>query len=868
MGALYQHHLLYGTSEIGRRHKDFANRNLFISRVILNRTNQIRTPKQVGSRLQQLRGTTRDERVIRILNRGYVDEEEVKALAMLLPSMTTAVNGAAINGELIEVSVVVELESGRYPSPCPEIILEPSVQSVQLRTLVDFQPQTRLFGQMDPSVVLLSPVALVVYSTFEVFKDSKPYWTSSTLLVSDGLQNGQWRYSTSVALELWSVISALPSRSGGKWIEWTVLHTIFRADPTSVRQRAPFAELSYKFEAPNVIGSEDRLGPQTVSDGEEDSSLLQAAPQFCTAIGSGNMQLQNASFQSLHCWNEVGLSLEDGDGSQIDHVTSNEYFMRHDPEKPMGAIMVCTSARLNNLHFTIYIFRSRRDLLARSFFMFNAFPYFHQGDYFHVYIHILTGDFLHTFHARHLTQYDFPPDIAYYPNVSGDASIIIAAGQGCSHVTRRDGRKVYWLLVPPFTQIVSERDFTTRNMRMRLVDWPYADRHEQVFYELKTEDILCAAYLGCFDARRYHPARCEYVVHRVFADKFIHRGVYLIAPSAWRGRAKVVERVSSGSVTSCLECVLPTGRVICVRVLDRMVVMDEGPLFTSMLEEERRSYREDRRPSPYPLTQPLRALAQSMAREEYEFRRARRHERFAALRAVSIGGIVRTWSGTTMTLDDRSPSPGSNIESAGFFDEQGSSSVSGVAEEVDAVDASLEEGLVLSPFPVFALASEPQPPGARDVQDRVDFCGRILIEVVAADYLEFPSGLLIVRYAVIEPRTVGILKKDGRARLIGMHCQTVRLAKNHGPALDRPLCVTIECVPEDGEGPSVILLASNILVHPAFLAEPFPNDTFIGSGPDCRVEELHHLDAVHPARNIDPSLFRPSVRSQVVGITL
>ncbi|KAJ7227360.1 hypothetical protein GGX14DRAFT_348199, partial [Mycena pura] len=59
--------LIHGERERSRGLKKVLNRNKFISRFILDATNQVRTSKQVSSRLQQLRGTTQDERGKRFL---------------------------------------------------------------------------------------------------------------------------------------------------------------------------------------------------------------------------------------------------------------------------------------------------------------------------------------------------------------------------------------------------------------------------------------------------------------------------------------------------------------------------------------------------------------------------------------------------------------------------------------------------------------------------------------------------------------------------------------------------------------------------------------------------------------------------------
>ncbi|KAJ7178817.1 hypothetical protein C8R43DRAFT_942417 [Mycena crocata] len=337
MEGLYQHRIFYGPYEVARRHKRSANRNVFISRVILDMTNQIRTPKQVGSRLQQLRGTTRDDRVLRILNRGIIHEEELKALLVTRPSTATAVNGMAKNGEVLRVSLVVALQSARYPSLPPEIILEPSVQSIQLRTLAEFQPQTRLFWQMDPSVVLLSPIPLVLHSIFEVFMNRKPYWVSPTLLVPDGFQNGQRRYSTSIAMDLWSIVSALPRCSGDR-IEWTILHTIFRLDSGGGRQRAPFAELSYKFEPPHTVPKANCNAAGRVL------SSLHGWNGDGSSEGHGITSESDSKFlanvpvcSSREKYNDFPVPMPDGFSICLPQDDAAEYSIRHDLKKPMGA---------------------------------------------------------------------------------------------------------------------------------------------------------------------------------------------------------------------------------------------------------------------------------------------------------------------------------------------------------------------------------------------------------------------------------------------------------------------------------------------------------------------------------------------------
>ncbi|KAJ7170866.1 hypothetical protein C8R43DRAFT_1231587 [Mycena crocata] len=252
--GLFHHSLLYvdGTERAHER-KKIINRNSFISKFIFETTNQIRTAKQVGSRLQQLAGTTRDDRVIRILRRRPIPEAEVRPLTTTRPLITASDSANGLNGKLIRVFSTVVLQSARYPSLPPEITLVPSLQSIQLRTLAEFQPQTQILGGMDPAVVLLSPIPLAAHSTFEVYKDKKPYWSSPTSLVPDGIQNGHWRYLSSVAADLWPVMSEAPHRHDGKRTQWSISQTLFRLAPQSKEPHIPFARILYEFDLPTTI---------------------------------------------------------------------------------------------------------------------------------------------------------------------------------------------------------------------------------------------------------------------------------------------------------------------------------------------------------------------------------------------------------------------------------------------------------------------------------------------------------------------------------------------------------------------------------------------------------------------------------------
>lgn len=74
--------------------------------------------------------------------------------------------------------------------------------------LLQSPPQSILVHALDPTLVLLSPVALTLYSTFELFRNNISYSSSAAYLIPDGIRNGRSRaYITSFPDELWKDLS-------------------------------------------------------------------------------------------------------------------------------------------------------------------------------------------------------------------------------------------------------------------------------------------------------------------------------------------------------------------------------------------------------------------------------------------------------------------------------------------------------------------------------------------------------------------------------------------------------------------------------------------------------------------------------------
>ncbi|KAJ7490167.1 hypothetical protein B0H11DRAFT_1912185 [Mycena galericulata] len=241
--GLYAHALL--CAEQGRDLRRETHRNKYISEHIFRTTNKKRSMKQVSSRLQQLASASKDVRLTSILLNGYVPEAVVKSLASELSCAALNTSELGFTGRTIRLPVTIVSTSARYPSLVPEVMLGELTQTIQLRTMTGFEPHTHIRRGMDPTIILISPIQLASRSTWEVYREKKPYWTTSTMLVPTGVHEGRYQYSTSIAADLWDVISADVNFLSGECIEWMIVHSVFHLEDGP---NHPFAELVYTFE--------------------------------------------------------------------------------------------------------------------------------------------------------------------------------------------------------------------------------------------------------------------------------------------------------------------------------------------------------------------------------------------------------------------------------------------------------------------------------------------------------------------------------------------------------------------------------------------------------------------------------------------
>ncbi|KAJ6532013.1 hypothetical protein B0H19DRAFT_464631 [Mycena capillaripes] len=265
-GALLQglcnYAVLYGEHELGRNLKRGVQRNIFISRFIYQTINELRTPKQVGSRIQQLRASTKDDDVLKLINCCPVSEEQIQRL-LLLASTVTGVhrqlpNADRSHGLNQRLSITLMSLSARYPSRPPEVMLQSPPHDIRLRTLAEWQPSTDITSGMDPTIVLVSPVALALYSAFELFRDNMSCSMSVIALRPDGIRNGQLRYVAAFP-DLWQELSDRRQHDD-QCTKWSILQLVFFAEDEIAHGKtrdSPFVEIRYNFERP-ALGVNER----------------------------------------------------------------------------------------------------------------------------------------------------------------------------------------------------------------------------------------------------------------------------------------------------------------------------------------------------------------------------------------------------------------------------------------------------------------------------------------------------------------------------------------------------------------------------------------------------------------------------------
>ncbi|KZT65414.1 hypothetical protein DAEQUDRAFT_528054 [Daedalea quercina L-15889] len=152
----------------------FPMRNKFISDYIFNKTGKRRTPKQVGSRLQQLRDTAEGKRILQQLSSRHIAMMQPKVEPT--PDPSTSADGAAPAGppvNYLTIDILPDTPGSGYPSPALSPLAGPSTSGPQ---------PPRPMRAIDPTVTFISRTALHAYASVRVMRDGQAVWAEKTTL--------------------------------------------------------------------------------------------------------------------------------------------------------------------------------------------------------------------------------------------------------------------------------------------------------------------------------------------------------------------------------------------------------------------------------------------------------------------------------------------------------------------------------------------------------------------------------------------------------------------------------------------------------------------------------------------------------------
>ncbi|KAI1786632.1 hypothetical protein LXA43DRAFT_50301 [Ganoderma leucocontextum] len=305
-------------SRTSRSFGRFPMRNKFISDYILQATDKLRTPKQVGSRLQQLRDTTEGKRILQQLssrhlammqpksaqNQSHTDAAENRPSTSGSTSSASASSGPAGSSSTPPARVPTSYvyidvlpDPGTPPLRLPALSSIPSSPlsptAATSSAIASFVPTPgsptspdagmglglnssgpRVLRHIDPTVTFMSRAALQAYSCFKVMKAGSapgqaPVHTERTeleLLSSSCMPMPQWSseiqctflYRTPFVPRFWDSLCRASDPSA-----YTVLQEIIRIGAPEADQHAPedvLLSIVYQF---NNVTHTPPLSPDT-----------------------------------------------------------------------------------------------------------------------------------------------------------------------------------------------------------------------------------------------------------------------------------------------------------------------------------------------------------------------------------------------------------------------------------------------------------------------------------------------------------------------------------------------------------------------------------------------------------------------------
>ncbi|KAF8804881.1 hypothetical protein BYT27DRAFT_7106114 [Phlegmacium glaucopus] len=258
-----------GAQKSGR----FPMRNRFVSDYIYETTSKYRTPKQVSSRLQQLRDTCKGDKILQLIShRGTLDcqitgsqsDGSIRASVTPPPSPTPTF-----------IYVQVSLHKELRPCPVPTIrfiendSVNPHIIKLSPRPYVDPKIKASscsILACLSGTVEFPSPYALVLQSTFHVYLNDSPTPLHSETAPLKCLSSPiQWLYSSEIAPDFWNTLCSSPDL-----MQYTILQCLkpipeAHSDSIAESSRPVFIAYRFAFQEPAIPTNFNTVTPSTYS---------------------------------------------------------------------------------------------------------------------------------------------------------------------------------------------------------------------------------------------------------------------------------------------------------------------------------------------------------------------------------------------------------------------------------------------------------------------------------------------------------------------------------------------------------------------------------------------------------------------------
>ncbi|THH31736.1 hypothetical protein EUX98_g2464 [Antrodiella citrinella] len=276
------------TRSLGR----FPMRNKFISDHIFETTGKRRTPKQVGSRIQQLRDTNSGKQILKTYSdrhyemmrpsRPAVPEQEPRAESPESVNSDTYSSSPSPAPQTNHVYIEVLPPRGEHTS----YMLSPSYLSrsaAAVNAVDDFRVLgPRLLRHIDPTVTFTSPTPVSCYSSFIVMKDGQFVCSELTSVdecqpMASGSSTSAFVYRTMLVPKVWAQLCDSEEPEA-----YTISQEIVLAvDASSVPPHASssnstiLSSITYHFI--NAAAASRALSPNPSVDGSVHSDTLSSA---------------------------------------------------------------------------------------------------------------------------------------------------------------------------------------------------------------------------------------------------------------------------------------------------------------------------------------------------------------------------------------------------------------------------------------------------------------------------------------------------------------------------------------------------------------------------------------------------------------